>query len=191
MQDATQQSISELKACTESAYSKPEYSLIAAHLSSPEMNYQPTMAQLADEKYPSKKEADLLIRYQDDIRACRQPALEKIGGVTPSIAQVLSESGIKGDAIVMQLAKRKITWGQAAEQKQDLLVITQKKILAANSQIEDRLNASHQAEMRERQRQFEASEQRRLMQQSINRADMPTTTNCTSYVANQINCQSY
>ena len=157
------------------------------------------MEQLEDETRPTKQESRLLVKFHDDLLPCRQTILGKIEGVTPTIAQELTEEMFKGDQIAMKLIKRKITWGEAVRQRQELQLQTKKNLISAGQQINSALAASHQAEIAQRIAIFQAWEDARHSNNSQYtqpiqpvqvQQDQPTTTNCR-VIGNMVRCNSY
>lgn len=189
IQTVAKKATEELKACITDVEQKPDYETIAPHLFSPANGFHPTMQQLADDTYPTKRDSQLIIKLHDDVLPCRQSAIQQLQSVVPTIAEVLTEEWVESDQQTMKLVKRKTTWGESARQTQQLMVRTQKKLIDAAHQIDSGLAASHQAEMAQRQAASNALMEWSVQQQMINSMNRPTITNCNA-MGNSINCVS-
>jgi len=189
--EETQKSFAELKTCFAYVYHNPEYAPITSHLPSPETGYQPTMSQLSDDSRPSKRESQLLIKHHDDMLQCRQTFLQNPGaGTPPGIVQIMREGWVDGDAITIQLVKRKITWGESAQKNQQLALNVQKKMQQVSNAIAqaNATAALYQAEMAQRQQEATANTLSQWNAQMQNH--MPTRTNC-SMMGNTMDCNTY
>lgn len=104
----------------------------------------------------------------------------------------MSEELASSDSITMQLVKRRITWGEAAREKQDMTVMYRQKLLQAGQQINSQLAAANQAELQQRAQQQQQQQQWLVQQQIINSMNQRrmTNTNCDIY-GNSLSCQSY
>jgi hypothetical protein len=85
---------------------------------------------------------------------------------------------VKRDAITMKLVKRKITWGQALQQLEQERIEGQKEFIAVAQQMDSGFQASHQAELAQRQAASNALMQWSLQQQLINSMNRLTVTTC-------------
>ena len=177
MDNVVHQAGTGLHACVAEVYHNPDYEVIMPHV--PLNMASPTMAQLADDTRPTKDDGQLLIKFHDDILPCRQAYLQKIQNVVPGIAQVMSEGWVETDKIMMKLVKRKITWGEATQQTQQVTLEVQKNIHQAGQQIDSALAASHQAELAQRQARQQAIANA-LQQWSAQMQRTQTHINCTS-----------
>jgi len=177
----------QMKACAVAIYAKPEFAPLLSYLPPPENQYRPTLAQMNQETYPTPKEAKLLIALHDQSATCRRAALEKIQNVVPTIAIILADTEIAGGRITLQLVKRKITWGQAARQRETLISKTQKQLVAAGREIDADLSVENQAELAQRQQAADAFMRWAAVQQMVNAANRPVITNCNG-VGGSVTC---
>jgi len=186
---AMQNANAEIKTCMVNVYNKPDYASITPHLPSPLNNFQPTMAQLSDDTKPTKQESRLLIEYHDDLMPCRQAYVEKIQNIAPTVVQVLSEEWVDSDRITIKLSKREITWGEAAQQRQEIVLAARKHLNEA-AQTQMLLNAQQEtanaATTQAQAAMFQAMKPPPIQIPAY----QPTTTNCNAY-GNTLNCRSY
>jgi len=156
------------KECLVAVRSKPEYAPLLPHLLTEENKFQPTMAQLGDEKYATNAEATLLAEYHDETDNCRRPDVEKIASVAPNVALPMTDALINGDRLTLRVIKHEISWGEAARTYQTENNEIQKRVLAAAQELDSNLNESHQAELAQRQAALDALAQWAQQQQMIN-----------------------
>jgi hypothetical protein len=90
---------------------------------------------------------------------------------------------------VVRLIERKDTWGGSARQSEALLSDERDRIAAADRQWIADLNASHQAEMAQRQAAAAALMQWSAQQQMINAINRPVVTTCNRF-GSSVNCIS-
>jgi hypothetical protein len=172
-----------LKTCELNVYNKPDYASIRPHLLLPG-NPQPTMAQLSDDTRPTENEGHLLINYFDELMPCRQAFIEKTQHLAPVIVPIQSEAWAESDQVTLKLSKREITWGQAAQLKQQIIVVAQKNLNSA-AQAQMSLNAQQQAA------DAQSTQARAAMLQAMRPEPIQrTTTNC-QMIGGTLNCNSY
>ncbi len=190
IRSVAQATMNEFRQCTSYLYSEPQYAPLLPRLPQPQNNFLPTMAQMSDNTYPTQSESQLLIAFHDDAARCKQPAIQKIESVAPNLAVVLADAEIEGDRITLQLVKRQITWGQAATQRQAAWAENNRRLVAADQELANNLNAENRAELAQRQQAANALMQWSLMQQAINAANRPVVTTCSDGGA-FVNCVSH
>ena len=148
------------------------------------------MEQLTDEKVPSPADAKLLAARFDDATRCRISYLNAISTVRPDLVAVYIDFYSKNATNVAMLVERKITWAEAVRRGQSNSSDGRQKIALADHQWVADLNASHQAEMAQRQAAANAMMQWSAQQQMINVMNRPRQTNCYGF-GNSVNCTSY
>ena len=137
------------KSCTLAVWEKPEYSSLLAHTAWSKTG-QPTKAQLNDGNRPSRAEAKLLAAAYNDATPCRSQVLGSLLTARPDIIPILVDTFAKTKAATILLVQRKMTWGESARRSQKRLAELQWAVAAADRRWVAELNASHQAETRQR-----------------------------------------
>jgi hypothetical protein len=146
-----QQAVIDERSCLESVIDKPEYASIISHLPSPEQKSKPTMAQLADDAFPTKNQSKLLILAHDEVTPCKEEALNKLENIWSSLATVAADEMVEGDKLTLKLVKREITWGDYNQQCLELTQDTREKVRPIIQQMKYHLVAQHQNELAQRQ----------------------------------------
>lgn len=146
-----QQASAELTECITANYNSPEIDPIKPYIPSPENNFMPTMKQLSVDRIPTKEESKILLQFFDSNMPCRTEFMNKASGVAPAYTTAILEVAAKTDAIMMQLVKRKITWGKGEQQIQEKSLEGQKKLIAVGQQMDANFLAAHQSEINQRQ----------------------------------------
>ena len=185
MQKVSIEAKKEMTTCFASVRNKPEYSEIIKKFSS-----SPTIAQLANKKYPTQDEKDLLVQYFDEARPCSQTGLEKLSSVAPDIAQASTDEIIQRDDATMRFIQGKVTWGTYCHDLLDIRQAGQKKQVEAANQLSRELAASDRAERARRAAAANAMSQVLMQQQMINNMNRPTVTNCNQGYYGSISCVS-
>jgi hypothetical protein len=111
--------LSQKNACTAAVRARPEFAPVAGHFSPVETG-QFTMVQLADTARPSASEARLVARYYDASSPCIAALAASFGKVSPTDGAVLDQSIAAQQAVVTQLATRRISWGEFAQASQKI-----------------------------------------------------------------------
>jgi hypothetical protein len=181
----------EMNECNENLYFKPDYASLRPHLFSPENKFLPSIAQLSDDTYPTQAEAKLFAAFYDDHARCERPLIERIGSVAPTVALVLTDTAVERDRIALQIVKRQITWGEGSRRAQTVFADDQRKLVAASQELDNNLNASHQAELAQRQAAANALMQWSMEQQMINAATRPVVTTCSPAGNGFVDCISH
>lgn len=186
---AFREAAAENKACVAAHRARPEYGALLPH--QPDLDTgQYTMAQLTDETRPTPMEAKSLASGYDEITICRTHFLNSLSSSRPDIVPILAATYTKGAETTVLLVQRKITWGEASRRGQERLSDLRQKLATADRQWIADLNASHQAEMAQRQAAADALMQLSAQQQMINAMNRPRQTNCYGF-GNSVNCTSY
>jgi hypothetical protein len=173
MNNSLAQAGEEAKACIINNFKNPEYAPITPYLPAPENNFMPTVEQMAVEKIPTATEAKLLAKYHKDGMHCRVEFFNKLDSAAPMLTQVFRESTAKQDTAIMQLVKRKISWGKALEKIQQYTLEGQQKLAMAGQQIQSNFQAMHQSELAQRQAAMKDLSNWAMEQQRINAMSMP------------------
>lgn len=131
----------------------------------------------------------VLDRYNDNA-PCREQALRELLEIVPSFVEVFADGYYQGDLVVVELIKQKISWGEANKRRMVVINDFKAKIQEAGRQIDRELNASHEAELRQRQSALYALESLSNLaaqqatiaqrQQIINNLNRPITTSCVN-----------
>jgi hypothetical protein len=113
--------ISELRSCLSAVRSKPAYSTLLPHLRDYTFDSRYTMTQLEDDRTPSPDEAELLQAYIDESAHCKDTWLAGVDQILPESASIRRRLVADTQAILLQLVRRRLTWGAAAQREQQLL----------------------------------------------------------------------
>jgi TonB family protein len=109
----------ELTACINVIRAKPTYASLQPHLI--DLNTgRYTMAQLADERIPTPEESRLLTAYVDERASCTDNFVTAGSQILPVAAPILAQEKSDGQAVLLLLVKRQLTWGEAAQRSQQL-----------------------------------------------------------------------
>lgn len=193
MNNSLTQAGEETKACITANFQNPEYAPITPYLPAPENNFMPTVAQMAVEKVPTAMEAKLLAKFQETSMPCRVAFFNSLDSTAPALTQIFRESAAKQDAVIMQLVKRKTTWGKALEKVQQYALEGQQKLAVAGQQMQSGFQAMHQSELSQRQVTSDRLNQYTLEQQRINAMNQPKPprmVNCQEF-GNGFNCTEW
>jgi len=145
-----------------------------------------TLEQLTDAAKATPHEIELLSQRRVVLVPCREPYLQAMNSVNPSMAQVWVAYFGKTDQAVINLAQQKITWGEYISQ---LKTLNDEKNIAqsqAAQQLDANLNAEHRQEMAQRQAAAGMMLEMNMRQQEINAANLRASqplrlqTNCTT-----------
>jgi hypothetical protein len=179
----------EFKACVQAVRDKPEYAPLIPYNS--DLNSgQLSMALLTDEHLATPVEARLFSARYDETTPCRSHLLTALSTARPDLAPIYVKLLTKGIEITVDVVERKITLGEAARRSQAASADFQQNQAAANREWAADLNASHQAELAQRQAAADAMMQWSLQQQMINAATRPVVTNCNRF-GSSVNCTTY
>jgi hypothetical protein len=101
-------------ACIAEVRSRPDYASAQAHFNDLGTGAF-TMAQLTDDRTPTLAESRLIVSYIDEITPCIVKFIESATHVSPAIGPILLQVKSSGDGIMVLLAQRKLTWGDASQ----------------------------------------------------------------------------
>jgi hypothetical protein len=105
--------------CTAAVRNQPEYARIAGHFSDVASgNF--SMVQLSDDTRPTPAEARLVAKYYDTSLPCIQTFSASVSKLAPSQGLILDQSIAAQQVVVAQLASRRISWGDYAQQSQKI-----------------------------------------------------------------------
>lgn len=195
--------------CFRKIEANPMYQNLYQHLSgNPNLA---TPAQLADEGMPTEEDVELLISRHNEIALCRGQFIEDHMQVAPSVVPIITEYYYGCDLVVADLLQRQTSWGEANKRLRGLNLKVNSQLRQAFTDMDQRLAASHQSEMAQRQAAFDSlqrwnaqqlaqqQEALRQQQQNLNQAvqntilmntlNRPVTTHCTR-IGNQVHCTS-
>jgi hypothetical protein len=109
----------ELTTCINAIRAKPIYASLQPHLIDLNIGRY-TMAQLADERIPTPEESRLLSAYVDERDSCTDNFAATGSQILPAAAPILAQERSDGQALLVLLVKRQLTWGEAAQRSQQL-----------------------------------------------------------------------
>jgi len=174
-------------ACLQKITTNPAYEPLAKHAPL-DSRINPTLTQLSDRSVTTDDEIQLINIIHNEIASCREQAIEGLMPVLPGIIPIIVRGYHEGDLITVDLMERKITWGEYNKQKVRLRDETMEKARLALMQLERDFQASHNAEVLQRQVAFAtlsnwAIQQQALVQrqQAINALTRPLVTSCSSF----------
>jgi hypothetical protein len=94
---------------------------------------QYTMSQLTDERRPTPAESHLIVSYHDETSPCRTNITNEMTAVSPTLGTVFSQELSKVEDVDVQLAKRQLTWGDAATQVKQIVEAAQAQLKATRN----------------------------------------------------------
>jgi hypothetical protein len=154
----------------------------------------PTLTQLADEDVPTDEEIQLVVAIHNEIAVCREQGIQDYMKILPGIIPIVVQGYYQGDLIILDLMQRKISWGDANKRRTVLMNEMRAKLQEAGAQLDRELAASHQAELAQRQRAWNAlsqwAYQQQVLQQNQQLINRPVITNCSG-AGSTIQCTSY
>lgn len=142
-------------ACRNTVAAKPRYQGLARHMPL-EVIFDATLLQMTDTAQATADDVVMLGLWLSDTRECRRKFADALLDVMPTALPVLAANWNKDDKTFVQLAMRKLTWGQAVikirENRAEMLDAISHQIL----QLAQQLNAERQAELSRRVAIFNA-----------------------------------
>ena len=108
--------------CIVAVNADPRFSPLWVHTPKPPAS--PTIEQLADESLANPSDILLEEAHHDAILPCRDNALAQLESVDSRVALAFSNAYNEGDSITLALVQRRITWGEANRQVQQLTLAT-------------------------------------------------------------------
>jgi hypothetical protein len=107
--------VADMKSCVAAIRANPIYEPLLPHFADLATS-QYTMAQLTDERRPTPVEGHLIVSYHDATNACRVKFTNEVSAVSATWGAAISQELSKVEDVDVQLAKRQLTWGDAATQ---------------------------------------------------------------------------
>ena len=98
--------------CRSSVSSTPEYRSLAQHMPLVDVN-EATLTQMTDTSLATRTDYYVIADWQRDIGACRTRLLEVIERTDPLYVPIVLTGWNNDDQVLVLLAKRKLTWGEA------------------------------------------------------------------------------
>ena len=122
----------DLKSCTAIIRAKPTYEPLLPHLV--DLNTgRFTVTQLTDDRRPTPAESRLIAPYRDETNSCRAKFLNELSAVSPASVAIFSQVISKNDDVEAQLAKRQLTWGDAATKLKQIMEAGQAQLRATQN----------------------------------------------------------
>jgi len=183
--------------CNQKIESNPAYSILLPHTPLNWATNDPTLTQLADNSLATDEEIAAIIALYNESAPCRAQQIEDYMKIVPGLVPILVQSYHAAEIVVVDLIQRKISWGEANKtllaQKDEYRI----RARDAYQQLGRELQASHEAELAQRQQALNALSQWVYQQQVlaqnqrlINAVNRPVTTHCW-WNGNSLQCQSY
>ena len=147
----------------------------------------PTAAQLADQTLPTPDEARQVARHSAAITACCTTFRDELAAADPALAQPVDQLIFDANNIDADLIQRRITWGEANRRLYQVLHQDGAALRDAHNGTVHSLQAQHQAELDQRQREAEALQAGLANAAAIWAATHPAPTN-VYVVCNGWNC---
>jgi len=98
--------------CRSSVSGTPEYRSLAQHMPLVNVN-EATLTQMTDTSLATRTDYYVIADWQRDIGACRTRLLEVIERTDPLYVPIVLTGWNNDDQVLVLLAKRKLTWGEA------------------------------------------------------------------------------
>jgi hypothetical protein len=152
------------EACIQRANTNPAYQSIAEHMP---LNSKATLEQLADNGKPTDKDIKVIIALHNEKEPCRVQLIQDEMKILPGLVPIDIKYFHEKDLIAVDLIQRKITWGEANKKYMASKVEYQAKFRAFVDQLYRDLNASHRAELAQRQAAYNALSQWSYQQQVL------------------------
>jgi hypothetical protein len=179
--------VTELKTCQAAVRELPEAEALREHL--PRDLRDATLDQMMDKSKVTAEQIAAIKLIHPKIAECRRTFLDHIEPVLPSIAAIYADEMQQGDARLIELLQRKITWGTYITNGKETGVAFKPKIDAEWQKIAGGLERSHEAELAQRQAAANSLMQYYQTQEMIDAMNRPqiNTATCTS-MGNTVNC---
>jgi hypothetical protein len=127
-----------------------------APLAAAKFSFRPTAAQLADQTRPTPDEAQQVARLSTAITACFTTFRNEVAGADPAVSQPIDQLVFDMNNVDADLIQRRITWGEANRRLYQVFAQDGGAIRSAHDGTVRSLQAQHQAELDQRQRDAEA-----------------------------------
>ena len=140
-------------------------------------SFRPTAAQLADQTLPTPDEARQVARHSTAIAACHTTFRDEAAAADQALAQPIDQAIFDVNNIEADLIQRRITWGEANRRLYQVTAQDGAAVRDAHSGTGRSLQAQHQAELDQRQRDAEALQAGLANAAAIWAATHPAPTN--------------
>ena len=144
-----------LEACVAREFARPEFGPLLSHLPVLKGRLYPTAAQLADVTYPTADEARLLAQFSTSVTGCEIAYRASVAALLPAAAPATDKLIADIDGVFAEWIGRKATWGEGAQQINQIYVQDEPAIQAAATATTASLRAAHQQELAERREYFD------------------------------------
>lgn len=186
-QDVFRSATETTEACVQSIFQSTEFAPLRGHF--PYRADRPTLEQMTDGSLATDDQIAALYAIHPRYQACRAEALNAIGPVAPMIGAIFAEAFTEGDAILVELILRNISWGEYARRNQAALARYNPRIIAEVQAMEQAQQRSQEEAARRRQAAVSAFAAWVQQQQVINGMNRARVVNCTAHGISVI-CQS-
>jgi hypothetical protein len=146
-----------------------------------------TLQQLADTAKATKQQVAAILTVHPRYQQCRSALQTALSSTTPTIVPIIVSQWTQNDANLVLVVQRKISWGNYVQRLRDLFVRQGEQMIAEYQRIGQGLQQSHEAELENRRRAFQALADYAQQQQIIDNMRRPSRTNCTTW-QNHVNC---
>ena len=141
------------------------------------LGFAPTAAQLADQTLPTPDEAQQVARLSAAITGCYATFRDQAAAADPAVGQPIGQTIFDINNIGADLIQRRITWGEANRRLHQVSDQDGAAIRSAHDGTVRSLQAQHQAELDQRQREAEALQAGLANAAAIWAATHPAPTN--------------
>ena len=183
-----QENNAQIKACAAAIYSSPEYAPLRQHI--PLTITDATLQQLSDSSLASQDEIHAILVAHPQLQQCRKAFLTNLAQTEPSVVPIITTTYNKNEDDLVDLIRRKISWGEYTHRIRDRATETQVAVNEEGRRIVGELQQENQFELEQRQRAAEALASWAQTQELINAANRPVITNCNAF-SNTLNCISH
>jgi hypothetical protein len=146
-----------------------------------------------DKAIPAEVQA-LYALHQDYLTPCRKIRIETVAKLHPDLVAILAETYANGDANLVRLTTRQISWGEYLTARDAISTDSKAKSVAVFSTLQKNLDVAHASELARRQVAATAlsnwAHQQQVLlqqQQTIDATNPPRTTTCR-YVGATLSC---
>jgi hypothetical protein len=140
-----------LEACVARERARPEFASLLSHLPVLKGRLYPTAAQLADATYPNADQALLLAQFTTSVAGCENAYRASVAVLLPAAASANDKLVADIDGVFAEWIARKITWGEGAQQINQIYTQDEPAVQLAATATMASLKAAHQQELAERQ----------------------------------------
>jgi len=109
-----------LQLCAANVYNSPEFSPLRRH--APIKIIDATLEQLSDDSFATDDEIKAILQIHPKLQWCRQQALDRISQSTPTLSAIMLVMVTKNEDSLIELIRRKETWGQYTRRVRDVSV---------------------------------------------------------------------